>query len=114
MNLDLPEKSLDTSREKAMDASIKADLSSMRPAAEFWAIDHDDSYDGFCTGFDAQASIDRIAENGKVVLCGDTVTAWAAFSPLYDTTAQCFCVDYRGTLEALNSPCPKAAVTVCP
>ena len=114
MDLELVQESLGTAREKARDAGIKANLSMMRAAAEIWAMDHGDSYDGFCAGIDAQRAMAEIAENEKTALCDDTATTWAAFSPLYDTTAQCFCVDYSGTLKALNAPCPKTAVTVCP
>jgi len=114
LDLVLMQKSLRSARDKARDFSIKGDLSGIRAAAELWAMDHNDSYDGFCIGADAQQAIVDIARNEKTALCDDTATTWAAFSPLYDTTAQCYCVDYRGTGKALNSPCPKAAVTVCP
>ena len=114
IDLVLMQESLGTAREKAKDAAIKADLSMMRAAAEMWAMDHDDSYDGFCTSPDAKRAMADIAKNGKIALCDDTVATWAAFSSLYDATAQCYCVDYWGTFKALNSPCPKAAVTVCP
>ena len=114
ISLELMQESLGSSKEKAMDAGIKADLSMMRAMAELWAMDHGDSYDGFCGGIDVQQTIADIARNGKTALCDDTVTTWAAFSPLYDTTAQCFCVDYNGTGKPLNAPCPRRAVTVCP
>lgn len=114
IDLVLLQQSLGTAQEKARDASIKADLAYMRAAAEMWAVDHGDSYDGFCGGVDVQEAVVHIADNGKTALCDDAVTKWAAFVPLYNTTAQCFCVDYRGTGKELNKPCPKTAVTVCP
>lgn len=114
IDLDLLQESLDVARDKARDAAIKAELSGMRMAAEWWAIDRGDSYDGFCGGADAQEAIAYIADNGKTTLCDDTAIAWAAFSPLYDTTVQCYCVDYRGAAKTLNVPCPRVAVTVCP
>lgn len=113
IDLVLMQKSLGTAQEKARDASIKADLSMMRAFAEMW-WDYDESYEGFCGGADAQESIANIAKSGKIALCGDTATTWAAFSPLYDTVAQCWCVDYRGTSKPLNTPCPRTAVSVCP
>lgn len=111
--LSLLQEALGTSRDKARDTSIKAELSYMRAAAEMW-WDYDESYKGFCKGADAQEAILNIADDGETALCDDTATAWAAFSPLYDATAQCFCVDSRGTGKALNAPCPRATITVCP
>jgi len=112
--LSLLQETLSTSRNKARDFAIKGELSGMRVAAELWFIDHEDSYNGFCKGLNAQESMAFIADNEKIALCDDTVTTWAAFAPLYDTTAQCFCVDSRGTAKALNTSCTKTAVTVCP
>jgi len=114
MDLALMQESLGTSKEKATDVSIKGELSSMRTMAELWAMDHSDSYKGFCYGTDAQKSIAYIAEDGKKVLCADSYNTWAAFSPLYSSDEKCWCVDSSGTSAALYKSCPLKAVTVCP
>lgn len=107
--------SMGGAREKARDVGIKAELSGMRVTAEIYFWNNEDNYDGFCESSDAEAAIASTAERGGVtVLCDDTAITWAAFAPLKDKIAQCFCVDSRGTAKNLNRPCPKTAVTICP
>jgi type IV pilus assembly protein PilA len=109
--------SLGAARNKARDTAIKADLSSMRSAAELWAIDHSESYSGFCAGSDATRVISGISDNGKTAVCNDSATAWAACSPIFDTTDVNWCVDSLGTSVAKPSmTCTAAGFTgtVCP
>ena len=106
--------SLSSARNRANDAAIKADLSVMRTAAEMFAIDNSNVYTGFCAGTDAARAIAGIAANGKTAICTDAAAAWAAFSPIYNTTDICWCVDSTGTSKALGAACPGSGVTVCP
>ena len=109
--------SLSSARNRANDAAIKADLSVMRTAAEMFAIDNSNVYTGFCAGTDATRAMAGIAANGKTAVCNETATAWAACSPVFNTTDVNWCVDSTGT-SAAKSAMTCTAVgftgTVCP
>ncbi len=107
-------KSMNEARHKAKDIAIKADLGSLRSSAELWAMDHDDSYSGFCESSDVHEAMEDIRKNGAKAYCADADDEWAVFAPLYDKEGKCLCVDYEGTVEELDGSCPAEAVTVCP
>ncbi|HHE76817.1 MAG TPA: prepilin-type N-terminal cleavage/methylation domain-containing protein, partial [Candidatus Parcubacteria bacterium] len=80
--------SLGSARNKAKDTAIKADLASLRSAAELYAMNNDESYIGFCDDDTegagrAKSEIDSL--NGdKDVNCYETATMWAAYAELND------------------------------
>jgi prepilin-type N-terminal cleavage/methylation domain-containing protein len=92
--------SLGSARNKAKDTAIKADLSNLRSAAELYSMDNSESYSGFCSGTDATRALSGISDNGKTAVCNDSATAWAACSPIYNTTDVNWCVDSTGVSKA--------------
>ena len=109
--------SLGSARNKAKDTAIKADLSSLRSAAELYAMDNSESYSGFCAGADATRASAGIAGNGKTMVCNDAATAWAACAPIYNTTDKNWCVDSTGVSKSeAGMTCTAAGftATVCP
>ena len=124
--------SLSAARNKARDVAIKADLSSLRAAAELWASDHQEHYDNtggipdesFCDGPNNDDYIRAsagIANNGSAVYCADAPNEWAACAELVGDTGnghKYYCVDSTGNAKTLD---PAAAVcdanwanTTCP
>jgi len=124
--------SLGAARNKAKDVAIKADLSSMRAAAELWASDHQERYDNlggipdesFCDGpnnDDYVRASAGITNNGSEANCADTADEWAACAELVGDTGNGFkyyCVDSTGNAKTLD---PAAVVcdntwanTTCP
>jgi len=97
--------SLGSARNKARDVAIKADLSGLRSAAELYAMDNSESYLNFCTGATPSSDWTRVSagitSNGQTAVCSDSATAWAACSPLFDTTAVNWCVDWTGDSKAI-------------
>ncbi|MBI2482060.1 MAG: type II secretion system protein [Candidatus Vogelbacteria bacterium] len=105
--------SLNTARNKAKDAAIKAQLASMRAQAEIYFdtnSDYGDSADSCAGGmFGATAAEGGLAglitavksANGNIDLTCTTdantsATAWAVSSPLVATTNTYWCVDSTG------------------
>ena len=109
--------SLGTARNKAKDTAIKADLSSLRSAAELYAMENNESYSNFCSSSDATRAANGISNNGKTMVCNDSATEWAACSPIYDGTDKNWCVDSAGNSKAEPSMTCTASgftATVCP
>lgn len=110
--------SLGAARNKARDVAIKADLSSMRAAAELWATSANELYTGFCAGNDATRAMTGVCgtggNGGTPCFCtvNATNTAWAACGTLRSTPANYFCVDSTGNAKEVTGTC--AAITVCP
>ncbi len=92
--------SLGSARNKAKDVAIKADLSNLRSSAELFSMDNSESYAGFCSATDATRASAGITSNGKAMVCNDSATAWAACSPVYNTTDINWCVDSTGVSKA--------------
>ena len=99
--------SLGSARNKARDVAIKADLSSLRAAAELFAMPNE-SYLNFCTGNDATRAGTGITSNGSAMICADAAGQWAACAQLRSNTAQQFCVDWQGNAKELTSVCAAA------
>lgn len=100
--------SLSTARDKARDASIKAQLSSLRAQAEIYYDNNTSSYGtANACGLVMFASAEVLAiinktelDNGTgSVTCGSNGTAWAVSSPIASTATpqKQFCVDSKGT-----------------
>jgi len=116
--------SLSTARNKARDVAIKADLSSLRAAAELWASDpgQNNQYDtgvageSFCEDSeDAARAGAGITNNGSTMYCNDTTSAWAACSQLVGVTDDYFCVDSTGNAKTITGTCDANwADTTCP
>ena len=113
--------SLGTARNKARDVAIKADLTTLRPAAELYASNNNESYASFCAGTDALRSAAGIESNSIAAGdhdCNDAAGAWAACSKLAGDTGTngAYCVDSAGNAKAMTrTTCVTAwAATVCP
>lgn len=87
--------SLGTAREKAQDAAIKAQVSSLRAQAEIVALgDADGDYDEVCA--DGNFTADGVT-------CIDSPTAWAADMPLASDASVFFCVDSTGVTKETSA-----------
>lgn len=117
--------SLGTARNKAKDAAIKADLSSLRAAGEMYASDSNEVYTDFCDGSPPSDDWTRveagITNSGSTAYCEDTADEWAACADLVGDTGlggKYFCVDSDGNAKETDiavSPCTAAwAATTCP
>ena len=108
--------SLGGARNKAKDTAIKADLSGLRSAAELYSMNNSESYANFCSGTDATRAKAGISDNGKTAVCNDSATAWAACSPIYNSTDKNWCVDSTGVSKKEPSmTCDSSwSDTVCP
>jgi len=103
--------SLGAARNKAKDSAIKADLTSLRSAAELFAMDNNESYSGFCSSDDANRASTGISNNGGTMVCKDSADAWAACSSLATTGA--WCVDSNGNSKSITT-CDDSLGTSCP
>lgn len=104
---------------KYIDMAIKADLSSLRAAAELYAWnENNESYLGFCTNRDALRADQVIADNGSKMYCADTVNTWIACAQLKEIPTDSYCVDWKGNAKQLiNTICNSSFVddnTTCP
>lgn len=105
--------SLGAARNKARDVAIKADLSSMRAAAELWASNTNEVYTGFCAGADAVRALAGVTANGSTAsFCLATASAWAACGQLRSVAGNYFCVDSTGNAKEITGTC--ASISVCP
>ena len=132
--------SLSTARNKAKDAAVQGQLSSMRAAAEIYYGNTANSYGTAGTTCNAASSLyldttsnmkglmDAAATslNGSVVYtnmdCANSTSAWAVASKLPSSTTNWFCVDSTGKAAvytstaiqgASGSPKASAGATVC-
>jgi len=104
--------SLGEARNKARDVAIKADLSSLRAAAELYAMPTE-SYAGFKDGTDAARAIAGVQSNGSDIIWGaDVANTWVACAQLR-SSADYFCVDSTGNAKTGAAACD-AADTECP
>jgi hypothetical protein len=101
------DESLGEARAKGKDASVKANLSSIRALAELFYDDNAGSYRGACKstsqyGGGVVNSLNAINEQVKPAsaVCKDNKNNWIAYAPL--TTGEYWCVDYMGSSKALT------------
>ncbi len=127
--------SLATARNKGSNASIKADISNMRPQAEIiYDIANPTSYIGVCADLKVEAAITAaayaggatvpvpadwlIGKNGTAttVTCHSSTSAWAAEAPLKTAEgANTFwCVSSNGFSKGEPGTQLTANTTVCP
>ena len=110
--------SVGSARNKGVDAAVKGQLSSARAAAELFASDNGNSYDGVCgTGAGAFGTPNGVlygaqnptgatfvgvdtAQTAGTVACYDEDTAWAFSAPVSATTGGYWCVDSTGASKA--------------
>ena len=94
---------LNSARNKAKDAAIKAALSEVRAAAEM-SYDTDGSYANVCSSADVDRISDNVTANDGTWACYDTDTAYCAESRL--NTGGYWCVDSNGTsIKNTNRQC---------
>lgn len=106
--------SLGAARNKARDVAIKADLSSLRAAAELFAMPTE-SYLNFSTSPDATRANAGVVANGVtggIIWGANSINTWVACAQLRSTTDY-FCVDSTGNAKTGATACT-AASTVCP
>jgi len=97
--------SLGAARNKARDVAIKADLSSMRAAAELFATNNNEKYTGFDASNDFTRASNGITAQGSAVVKGTINDAgWCACAQLRSTT-QFFCVDSLGNAKEEAATC---------
>jgi len=117
--------SLSTARNKAKDAAVQTQISSMRAAAEVY-YGTSNSYGSAVTGDacgtagsmfqDTASNMKGIVSATAGIKCNTNGTAWAASAPLVSSTTGSWCADSTGAAKAItttnwvtaNSP------TVCP
>jgi len=105
--------SLSTARNKARDAAIKADLINLRDAAELYATENSDSYEGFNQN---SGDVSRISEaisiNGSSLIWGRVDdTYWVACAKLRSSDNY-YCVDNNGVAKEINNTCEN--LEACP
>lgn len=118
--------SLGSARNKAKDAKVQGQLSSLRASAEIYYGDNSNSYATLFTGNNTWASgntnVSNIltavnADNGAgTEFAGSSASAWAASAQLPSTvggTASYFCVDSTGSAKT-HATAMTAGATVCP
>ena len=94
---------LNSARNKAKDAAIRAALSEVRAAAEM-SYDTDGNYAKVCSSADVDRISKNVTANGGTWSCYDTDTAYCAESRL--NTGGYWCVDSNGTsIENTNRQC---------
>jgi len=92
---------LNSARNKAKDAAIRAALSEVRAAAEM-SYDTNGNYATVCSSSDVQRIQQNVADNGGTWSCYDTNTAYCAQSSL--NTGGYWCVDSNGTSRYNSNP----------
>jgi len=92
------ESSEDNSR---IDNYIKADMSSLRAAAEIYSYDSGD-YLGFCQSQDYLNIKTSIEKNGSIIKCKDLTDKWIVCSSLSDVN---YCVDYQINVVETKDSC---------
>jgi prepilin-type N-terminal cleavage/methylation domain-containing protein len=116
--------SLGSARKQAKDASIKAELSGARSAAELFAMENGSSYDGFWldanTGAKIKAAVDASLATGNTLHGLDNATTWAGCAQLLSKTGgNYFCADSTGAAKEATGTCSDTLITsgtdyVCP
>ncbi|PIR45505.1 MAG: hypothetical protein COV09_01000 [Candidatus Vogelbacteria bacterium CG10_big_fil_rev_8_21_14_0_10_50_13] len=102
--------SLGTARNKAKDAAIKAQLSSLRTQAEIYYDTNSGSYGATGASCSTAGSmwaddsgvvalVAKIGTDGGTMSCNNTANAWAAHSSLVSDTGKFFCVDSNGAAK---------------
>jgi prepilin-type N-terminal cleavage/methylation domain-containing protein len=105
--------SLGAARNKARDVAIKADLSSLRAAAELYATNNNESYAGFSTSADANRAIAGVVGQGSNIIWGaNSNTSWVACAALRSNTSSYFCVDVNGNAKEGGTVCTSSS-TIC-
>ncbi|HEY9583927.1 MAG TPA: type II secretion system protein [Candidatus Paceibacterota bacterium] len=118
--------SLSTARNKAKDAKVQGQLSSLRNQAEIYYTDNGNSYLALFTANNTWASVTTAVQtlltaintdNGTgTEFAGSSALAWAAQAQLPSTvggTASYFCVDSTGSAKT-GATALTAGDTVCP
>jgi len=103
--------SLGTARNKAKDAAIKAQLSSLRTQAEIY-YDTSGSYGTAGTSCTTASSmwadsgvaaiVTKIGTDGGTMSCNNSTTAWAAYSDLI-SSSNFYCVDSNGSAKETSA-----------
>jgi prepilin-type N-terminal cleavage/methylation domain-containing protein len=104
--------SLSTARNKAKDAGIRSQMSSLRTQAEIYYSDHSNSYG--TAGTDCAAAVfsdsqigvlkSKIeTDSGHTMACNNTTSDWAAQIQLSGTSGVYVCVDSSGKVSDKSS-----------
>jgi prepilin-type N-terminal cleavage/methylation domain-containing protein len=111
--------SLSTARNRAADAKVQEQLSSMRSAAEMYYGTHTNTY-GPATNLcnanmfnDSTVGMSTLLANITSPVCASINSAWAVSAPLVSNTSIYWCVDSSGNSKQVGSALATGA-TVCP
>jgi prepilin-type N-terminal cleavage/methylation domain-containing protein len=97
--------SLNSARDKGVDAKVKANLTGFKANAAIYYDDNSSAYTGFCT---SQATLDSLGSATSTVAsivtlgglgdgeCLDTGGSWAAWVNLREASTTAWCVDSTG------------------
>ncbi len=99
---------VNSARNKARDAAIKAAVEQSRLVAEMHYQDNGNSYATLCAGAEENKIDTSVVANGGTYVCNNAATAYCISALLNDATA--ICMDATG--EAGTAVC--GAATVCP
>jgi prepilin-type N-terminal cleavage/methylation domain-containing protein len=89
--------SLNSARDKASDAAVRANLNNIRAQAELFYDNNGQSYDGACANTqiaNAEAAANTANGTGSTE-CADSANAWAVAAQL-KTSINWYCVDSTG------------------
>jgi len=101
--------SLGSARDKAKDAALAAEISSIRAQGELVAI-NDGDYAAVCTDTKVAAILaDATATSNGTSVCADTTGAWGAHVEMYKsgTNTVYFCADssgFAGEIDSATAP----------
>jgi prepilin-type N-terminal cleavage/methylation domain-containing protein len=103
--------SLNTARDKGIDASVKENLFGLRSSAAIYLDDNSGVYLGFCNSQSALDSLSSATSTVAGVLtngglgdgeCLDSNSAWAAWVNLREASTTAWCVDSTGAAASIG------------
>lgn len=104
--------SLNSARNKAADAAVKANLKTIQTQSEM-SYDTNNNYDSVCTDATVVKAVAAVTTAGGVAgVCNDVTGAWAS-SGYLKSAATYWCVDSVGNWKT-EAATLGAGVTVCP
>jgi len=92
--------SVGSSRNKAKDATIKADLATVRAQAEIYANDNNNAYTGMCAG---DSTIKKIVADHSAI-CSSDATSYCIHATMHSSTKK-WCVDSLGNSGEYTTGC---------
>ncbi len=110
---------LNSARDKGSNAAVKNNLSNIRPVAELFYDNNNNSYNGVCNNTPVVRGLDAASQAGSgnttTDLCFNSASAWAASTRLKtaEGTSVFWCVDSTGASRGHQNQLASNS-TVCP